>query len=662
MSAACKANQTKTEYDIKSDHNPCGVFSTSCEEDHKKELDRIEKEHSEIVEELQQWVEDGDKKNKMLEEIIETTNEENVRLLVQISAMKKELKALESENRTLQTQLETKSVDAKTILEIRNEVSTSCDEEHMKELAQLKKEHSEIEQELQLWIEDRDKKIKDLEESIETANEENMTLLVQISVMKNELKALEKENNTLQTELKTKRTGVKNLRAKEHYNERELRNLKRDLKRKEQSLETALTEKQALLDDTDYLEGILRDSQACNEQLNVKINELKDMVKEVNKRPDYGHLREEVELLKGCLDLCLHREELLSIQVDALTAEASHFKSSEMRDEASALVEQLEGQLDLCKKENAGIMLEKEKELNELKDAKSKVIDDLNYQLATLTIESARKTSEKEKELNELIDEKSRFIDRLEDQLTQSENRNATIVSEKNKELNELKKQHSKDDIQLRDQLAMLMEDHARIVSANDKMINQLGEKSRVIEALEDQLAKLKNENARVILDTNIEKMELNNKNSMVIDQLEEQLAKLMRENSSLTPEHPKISNNDKKMTELQEQVETLREQKNLILSELDMVYHCLNHNDIVIEKLIRDLEHEMLEKDALTTALEFSLDNCAIKEKAHTRETRNLKYQLQEMAFLLNITDSCSDANENKHQICECREKFFAM
>ena len=159
-----------------------------------------------------------------------------------------------------------------------------------------------------------------------------------------------------------------------------------------------------------------------------------------------------------------------------------------------------------------------------------------------------------------------------------------------------------------------------------------------------------------------MEKMELNNKNSRVINQLEEQLAKLIKENSSLSSELSKISNNDKKMTELQEQVEMLREQKNLILSELDMMYHCLNYNDIVIDKLIKDLDQEMLEKDALSTALEFTLDNFAIKEKAHARETRNLKYQLQEMTFLLNMTESCPDANESKHQVCECREKFFAM
>ena len=78
----------------------------------------------------------------------------------------------------------------------------------------------------------------------------------------------------------------------------------------DQSLNNALAEKQQLLDDIDYLEGSLRDSQASHEHLNVQIDELKGMVKELNQRPDYGHLREEVELLKGYLDLFRHKEEL----------------------------------------------------------------------------------------------------------------------------------------------------------------------------------------------------------------------------------------------------------------------------------------------------------------------------------------------------------------
>ena len=244
--------------------------------------------------------------------------------------MKKELKALQNENNTLQTKLETKIADAENMLESSNEVCTSCDEKHKKELAQLEKEHSEVEEELQQWVEDEDQKNKALEEIIETTNEENAKLLGQISVIKKGLKALENENNTLQTELKTKKTDLKSLRVNEHYHERELRNLKRDLKRKGQSLDNALADKQELLDDIEYLKRSLGDSQATTEQLNEKINELKDMVKELKKQPDQGHLGEGVELLKGPLELFRGKEELLSFQVDTLKSDVSHFKACDV--------------------------------------------------------------------------------------------------------------------------------------------------------------------------------------------------------------------------------------------------------------------------------------------------------------------------------------------
>ena len=84
-------------------------------------------------------MEDGDQENKTLEEIIDKTNEENVKLWVQISVMKKELRALESENNTLKTKLEMKTVDAKGMMENSNGVSSSCDEKRKKELDQLDK-------------------------------------------------------------------------------------------------------------------------------------------------------------------------------------------------------------------------------------------------------------------------------------------------------------------------------------------------------------------------------------------------------------------------------------------------------------------------------------------------------------------------------------------
>ena len=289
--------------------------------------------------------------------------------------MKKELKALQNENSTLQTKLETKMVDPEKMLESSNEVSPSSDEEHKKELVQLEKEHSELEEELQQWVEDENQNNKALEEIIETTSEENAKLLGQISVMKKELKALEKENNTLQDELKTKRTELKSLRVNEHYNERELRNLKRDLKRKELSLDNALAEKQELLDDIEYLEGSLGYSQAVTELLNGKINELKDMVKELNKRPDHGHLREDVELLKGSLELFRGKEELLSSQVDELKSEVSNFKACE---------------LDLKKLQDETIndkkMTEAQESVENLKEHKNLILSELDMAYHVLNL------------------------------------------------------------------------------------------------------------------------------------------------------------------------------------------------------------------------------------------------------------------------------------
>ena len=104
----CEVDALKKGQAFKSDEQTTVL---SCEEGHKQALKQLEKENSEIVEELQQWVEDGDKDNKTLEEIIEKNSDENVKLLAQISVMKKELKALAMENSTLKTDLKTKSTD-----------------------------------------------------------------------------------------------------------------------------------------------------------------------------------------------------------------------------------------------------------------------------------------------------------------------------------------------------------------------------------------------------------------------------------------------------------------------------------------------------------------------------------------------------------------------
>ncbi|KAJ7376850.1 hypothetical protein OS493_031998 [Desmophyllum pertusum] len=387
------------------------------------------------------------------------------------------------------------------------------------DLAQLEKQNSEVVEELQLWIDDGDQKNKTLEDVIDKTNEENVKLLVQISVMKNELKALEKKNDTLQTELETKRIDLKRLKAKEHYNERELRNLKRDLKRKEQNLEeaeesldNAMMEKHEQLDDVDYLEDRFQDSQASNEELNARVDELEKMVKTSNDK----------------------------YPVDTLEGEASHFENCE---------------LDF--------------DMKNQKDGTSRVIDQLEEQLAIFEKENARIISEKDKELlelSELVDQKSR-----------------------------------------------------------------------------------------------------------VIDQLEDQLATLRKENSTMTTELSTVSDKDKQLRELWEQVENLKKHNEIIQNGLDLASRSSSETDVKINNLKQELQHEKSEKEIFNTALELAVHNYVINDKAHSIETRQLENQLAEMkrlretqalkvvylsisqtlTFLMNKEEFCSDTGNKAQVVC---------
>ena len=55
--------------DAKTFHKISNGVSNSDEDDIQK-LEQLEKEHSKIVEEFQLWVEDGNQKNKPLEDIV----------------------------------------------------------------------------------------------------------------------------------------------------------------------------------------------------------------------------------------------------------------------------------------------------------------------------------------------------------------------------------------------------------------------------------------------------------------------------------------------------------------------------------------------------------------------------------------------------------------
>ena len=185
----------------------------------------------------------------------------------------------------------------------------------------------------------------------------------------------------MHAELESTKAELKCLQSRDEYKQRELTNLKNDFERREkkwddaeETLENALKDKLKLLDDVEFLEDSLRFRTENNERLENRVEELNETIKELkkradmdNKRHEYGHLREKVELLKGSLELSNQRETLLRCQVEGLEAEVSNFKHCEQalksnlkteKNEKSRIIEQLEKQLSTAENENARIIAE----------------------------------------------------------------------------------------------------------------------------------------------------------------------------------------------------------------------------------------------------------------------------------------------------------------
>ncbi len=273
----------------------------------------------------------------------------------------------------------------------------------------------------------------------------------------------------------------------------------------------------------------------------------------------------------------------LGCKGDALEKELAHFKTCELD------YKKLEDQLASLTKENARITFEKIQEINQLKEEHSGVINQLEEQLATLMKENAKIMFEKDKELNErLQEEKSRVFDQFKDRIVSFMDENAKIISEKENEMNELKKQKSKVIEQLESEKWSIIGQFNERLAEKDKELNKLQhKKSNMFDQFKERLAMLMDENARFMSVKDKEINKLKEQKSKSICKLENHLAKLMKENSTMKKELFKISDKDKKLAELQQQVENLKEQKNLTRSELDMANRNLNYSDVKIEKLM---------------------------------------------------------------------------
>ena len=536
--------------------------------------------------------------------------------------------------RLLDTTLGDVVEDFKQAIQKTNEVSKIHKENIETELALLKKENAKM-------LEDNEK--------------ESTKLVAQISAIQEELEMSQKRKETLQAELDANKVELKRLQSREEYKERELANLKSDFERKERKweeadelVEKAVAERQELWDDVEYLEESLRNSRESNEHLNDRVDELKETMKELKRRRGYGHLREEVELLKGSLELCNHRETLLRCQVDTLKAETSHFRNAEqtsksnmeiLKDEKSTIIEQLEDQLAKAKMENARMVTElsqlseKDKVLSELKEQDVRVDSQLKGQLVKLKRENSTLISEKEDQLGKVNDETSRVINRLKDEVAKLRKETSTLTKElsktsvENEKLSRANGQTSKIMRQFEDELARLRKEHSILktelpnVSQQDNRWNELkGEIFSVVSQLESELARLQKETSTLTMkllkesEKDNQLHELKCETSRTISQLEDELDKIRRENSTLIKELSKAPGKDNQLQKLrgetsriirklEDEVARLRKENSTMTTELSKVPEKDNQLTVLWEQVDNLRNHNKVLKDELQEA-----------------------------------------------------------
>ena len=510
-------------------------------------------------------------------------------------------------------------------------------------------------------------------EMLEESRKEKAKMLVEITIMQEEVVAFKKMNDSLHAELEATKAELKCLQSRDEYKQRELTNLKNDFERKEkkwdgaeENLENALKDKLELLDEVEFLEDSLRFSTINNERLGNRVDELNETIKELkkraemdNKRHDYRHLREEVELLKGSLELSNQRETLLRCQVEGLKADVSNFKHCEQalkstlktaENEKSRIVEQLEKQLSIADYENARMTAElsretdKENLLSELKKENMRVEDQINKLTKENSTLNAKlsKVSEKDNQMTELKSETTKVIKNLEDQLATLKEENDNLatelykVSEKDNKMTDLKSEMSATIKHLEDQVANLKKENhnlatelCKLSEKDNEMIELKDKTSRFMNQLEDQLAALKKKNSTLSTELykasekDKEMSQFKNETSKFIEQLEDQLATLRKENSMLKAELYEASEKSNQMSEqklelskvinkLEDQLATLQNENSTLVTELPRASKSDNQMSELqsgTSSVIKQLEDQLakLKKENSTLATDLS-------------------------------------------------------
>ena len=220
-------------------------------------------------------------------------------------------------------------------------------------------------------IKKKDGQLKDLKDELDYAQMEKNYYLYQIELLENELKDSEESKENLRFEYDELRVIFDELKEKKDCEDNfaemeknyylyqiellenklkdsveskenlrfecdELRVIVDDLKEKKDGEDNfAEMEKSYYLYQIELLEVKLKESEESNKVLKFECDEAREMVKDLKamsrringENTDYGYLREEVELLKGSLELGKNREEGLKSQLKCLEDELEKFRN-----------------------------------------------------------------------------------------------------------------------------------------------------------------------------------------------------------------------------------------------------------------------------------------------------------------------------------------------
>ena len=486
---------------------------------------------------------------------------------------------------------------------------------------------------------------------------ENTELEMQICIINEELETYRKRIETLQADLDGSKVEVKQLQSKEEYKERELANLKSDFQRKEQKwedanelLEKVMVEREELWDDVDYLEESLKDSQESNETLTFEVDELTIMIQEMKReyrvehsRWGCGHLREEVELLNGSLELNEQRTVLLESQVHAFEAERKQLRGD---------VDFLEESLKNTQERNEDLTFE----VGELK-IKMQEMKKENTQLSRHGCGHLREEVEL---LNGSLALKEQRVTQLESQVDAFKEESCSfqnIAQSMEREIEILKKEN---------------------VTKTTQLHKLKCETSKTISDLKDDIAKLQQEKSALSSELSKESerdhhlYELRCEKSSMTGTLEDHITRLRRENCTLTARLSKAYEKDDQLIELREKVQLLENQlKNVTEAatasvnskekEMEEDYRIIKKQDETIKNLIEEITQERCDKDRL---------------EQQSKRIRELETQLKKMedmkrntnrsvdALVLEVKQERSEKERLKkramqaEKVCSCREK----